>query len=114
MLQVTLDANQVQDLFTGDDPLRALLEPVLNQILEAETTGHLGAEPYARTQPRQAYGYRARRLTTRVGMLTLCVPRSRDDSSSSARSSIDAQRPRGHARGPPRAAGRSSAPALSP
>lgn len=82
MLQVTLDADQVQDLFTGDDPLRVLLEQVLNQILEAEMTEHLGAEPYERTETRQAYrnGYRARQLTTRVGTLTLRVPQTRDGS----------------------------------
>ena len=38
MIQVTLDADQVQDLFAGDDPLRLLLEQVLNQVLEAEMT----------------------------------------------------------------------------
>ena len=51
-------------------------------IPEAEMTEHLGAERYERTETRQAYrnGYRARRLSTRVGTLTLRVPQSRDGS----------------------------------
>ena len=64
MIQVTLDADQVKDLFAGDDPMRLLLEQVLNQILEEEMTEHLGAERYERTDERRAYrnGYRRRGL----------------------------------------------------
>jgi len=82
MIQVTLDADQVKDLFAGDDPMRLLLEQVLNQILEEEMTEHLGAERYERTDERRAYrnGYRSRRLTTRVGTMVLHVPQTRDGS----------------------------------
>lgn len=82
MIQVTLDADQVKDLFAGDDPMRLLLEQVLNQILEEEMTEHLGAERYQRTDERRAYrnGYRSRRLTTRVGTMVLHVPQTRDGS----------------------------------
>ncbi len=82
MIQVTLDADQVKDLFAGDDPMRLLLEQVLNQILEQEMTEHLGAERYERTDERRAYrnGYRSRRLTTRVGTMVLHVPQTRDGS----------------------------------
>lgn len=39
-------------------------------------TEHLQAKPYERTERRRAYrnGYKPRRLTTRVGTLTLRVP----------------------------------------
>ena len=59
-----------------------LVEVVLNQVLDAQMTGHLQAKPYKRTDRRCAYrnGYRFRRLTTRVGTLTLCVPHARDGS----------------------------------
>ena len=80
MIQVTLDTDQFKDLFNGDNPMRVLLEQVLNQVLEAEMTEHLGAERYQRTDERRAYrnGYRSRRLTTRLGTLTLSVPQTRD------------------------------------
>ena len=62
--------------------MRLLLEEVLNTVLEAEMTEHLGAKRYERTEKRQAYrnGKRERRLSTRVGTLTLRVPQCRDGS----------------------------------
>lgn len=79
-IQLTLDADQLQDLFHHDDPMRLLLESALNQVLEAEVTDHVGAERYERTDGRRTYrnGYRPRQLTTRVGPLTLRVPQTRD------------------------------------
>jgi len=49
-------------------------------MLEVEFTDHLGAGPYERTADRQGYrnGYRERQLHTRVGTLTLRVPRDRE------------------------------------
>lgn len=60
--------------------MAALLEPILNQILQAEMTDHLGAEPGQRTDDRQGYrnGSYRRKLTTRVGTLELEVPRDRE------------------------------------
>jgi transposase-like protein len=51
-----------------------------NQILQAEMTDHLGAEPGERTDDRQGYcnGSYRQKLTTRVGRLELEVPRDRD------------------------------------
>jgi putative transposase len=58
----------------------ALLESVLNQILEAEATEHLQAEPYERTDEGQGYRYGSypHKLTTRVDPLTLRIPRLRN------------------------------------
>ncbi len=60
--------------------MAALLEPILNQILQAEMTDHLGASPEERTDDRQGYrnGSYQRKLTTRVGTLELEVPRDRE------------------------------------
>jgi putative transposase len=59
---------------------------VLNQVLEAQVTEHLGAQRYERNTERKAYrnGYRSRTLTTRVGPLVLPVPQVRDGSFSTA------------------------------
>jgi transposase-like protein len=53
-----------------------------NEVLEAEMTEHLGAEPNERTEEREGYrnGHYTRSLVTRVGPLTLRVPRARDGS----------------------------------
>jgi len=57
-----------------------LLESVLNQILQAEATEQLSAEPYERTEERQGYrnGTYPHQLTARVGNLSLRVPRLRN------------------------------------
>jgi putative transposase len=59
---------------------------VLNQVLEAQITEHIGAQPYERSEARKAYrhGYHLRTLTTRVGPLGLHVPQVRDGSFSPA------------------------------
>lgn len=81
-MQVTIDTDQLKDVLSHDQGLQTLLEAVLGQVLDAEMTDHIGAEPYERTDQRRTYrnGYRLRRLTTRVGTLTLRVPQSRDGS----------------------------------
>ena len=78
--QVTLDPQTLQRLFSGESQLGQLLEAVLNQILEAQVSEQLQAVPYERTEERQGYrnGYKPRRLTTRVGRLSLRVPQVRE------------------------------------
>jgi putative transposase len=78
--QVTLDPQLLQRLFSGESQLGQLLETILNQVLEAQVTEQLQAAPYERTEERQGYrnGYKPRRLTTRVGRLTLRVPQVRE------------------------------------
>jgi len=70
----------VQAVLTDDpDFLRDLVGQIMQEILEAEMTAHLGATPYERTAGRtgQRNGYKPRQLQTRVGTLTLLVPQDR-------------------------------------
>lgn len=52
----------------------------MQQILEAQVSEHLHAQPYERTEERRGYrnGYKPRALTTRVGTLDLRVPQVRE------------------------------------
>jgi len=65
-----------------DDPsfLKEIVERVLQELLEAEMTEHVGAAPYERTTERtgQRNGYKPRTLRTRVGTLNLLVPQDRE------------------------------------
>lgn len=81
-LQVTIDTDKLKDLFASDEGMAALAEEVLNQVLDAQMTDHLQAAPYERTDQRRGWrnGYKPRKLTTRVGTLTLRVPQARDGS----------------------------------
>lgn len=76
--QITLDEALLQRLFQNDG-LKPLLETLLNQVLQTQASDQLQALPYERTDERQGYrnGYRERSLTTRIGTLTLQVPRLR-------------------------------------
>jgi putative transposase len=81
--QITLDSQVLHQLFMSkskDSGVSALLESVLNQILQAEATEQLQAEPYERTDERQGYrnGSYPHKLTTRVGTLALRIPRLRN------------------------------------
>jgi len=64
----------------GDKGAEVLLEKVMNEILQAEMTEHLGADPGEQTDARRGYrnGSYERQLTTRAGSLNLEVPRDRD------------------------------------
>jgi len=81
--KITVDSQTLHQLFmtkSKDSGVSALLESVLNQILQAEATEQLQAEPYERTGERQGYrnGSYPHKLTTRVGTLHLRIPRLRD------------------------------------
>ena len=77
---------QIRQLITNleksdnDDWLRELVEVLAQELLELEFEEFLGAEPYERSGDREGYrnGYRERDLFTRVGKLTLRVPRDRE------------------------------------
>jgi transposase-like protein len=62
-----------------EDFIRALVQQVVQQVLEAEMDEALGAEKSERTPGRVGYrsGYYSRTLTTRVGKLELRVPQDR-------------------------------------
>jgi transposase-like protein len=74
------EALQVILASDGDNPLRQMLEWMVQQALEHEMSAHLGAEPYERNDKRLGWrnGHRPRVFTTRVGDLELLVPKDRD------------------------------------
>jgi putative transposase len=65
-----------------DDPgfLEQIVERVLQELLEAEMTEHVGAALYERTAQRKGHrnGHKPRTLRTRVGTLNLLVPQDRE------------------------------------
>ena len=65
-----------------DDPgfLKEIVERVVQELLEAEMTEHIGAAPYERNATRtgQRNGHKPRTLRTRVGTLNLLVPQDRE------------------------------------
>src|SRR5215213_1269539 len=75
-------AEEVAQGILLDDPtfLKEIVERVLQELLEAEMTEHIGAAPYERSATRtgQRNGYKPRALRTRVGPLNLLVPQDRD------------------------------------
>jgi putative transposase len=80
MTQIKLNVNDeiLHGLFTQNDQgVAKLLEKVLNLVLRAQATEQLKAEPYERNDARRDYrnGFYPHQLTTRVGTLTLHVPR---------------------------------------
>ena len=81
--QIIVDSEILQQLFLRDSKetgVNKLLESVLNQVLKAQVTEQISAEHYQRTDDRKAYrnGSYLHQLTTRVGTITLHVPRLRD------------------------------------
>lgn len=80
--QVKLTGEHLASLMSNDEGFRKLLQDVINQVLEAQMTEHLQAEPYERTDGRKGHrnGYRVRQLYTRVGPLQLLIPQTRDGS----------------------------------
>ncbi|WP_067937141.1 IS256 family transposase [Alicyclobacillus kakegawensis] len=78
--QITLNDDTLKALFLQDGGVAKLVEQVLNQVLQAQVTEQLKAAPYERTDERQGYrnGTVPHTLTTRVGRLTLRVPRVRN------------------------------------
>jgi putative transposase len=76
-----LDEELVQGALL-DDPqfLRGIVEGVLQHLLEAEITEHIGAAPYERTDARTGHrnGHKPRKLKSRVGTLELLVPQDRE------------------------------------
>lgn len=81
-LDFTLDDKTLKELMLGDrdEAVRVLLEKVFNAVLQAEVTDQIGAGMYERSDERETYrnGYRIRQFTTRVGSLTLHIPKLRN------------------------------------
>jgi transposase-like protein len=80
-LNITLNQDEILQLLSNDrdSAFKKLLQDTLDSVLRAESTEQLKAEPYERTQARTGSrnGYRERPLTTRIGQITLQVPKHR-------------------------------------
>jgi putative transposase len=81
-LNITLNQEEILQLLLTDhdQAFRELLKSSLNSILMAESTAQLKAEPYERSEERtdSRNGTRERDLKTRIGRITLTVPRHRN------------------------------------
>ena len=81
-INITLNHEEIQELLRENKPesFRKLLEESLNSILKAESKEQLGAERYERSEGRKdsRNGTRERVLQTRIGKITLEVPRHRN------------------------------------
>lgn len=81
-LNITLNQDEILQLLSNnhDDAFRKLLTESLNAVLKAESTEQICAEPYERSEKRidSRNGSRERKLNTRIGTITLSVPRHRD------------------------------------
>jgi predicted house-cleaning noncanonical NTP pyrophosphatase (MazG superfamily) len=80
LIEVSFDEKTLREVLFGDKGVEVLLENVMNEMMEAELTEHIGAGPSEQTSDRRGYrnGHYQRELTTRVGTLELEVPRDRD------------------------------------
>ena len=82
-LNITLNQDEILQLLENNpgDAFRNLLQSSLNSILLAESAEQLKAAPYERTSERtdSRNGMRDRDLTTRIGSITLHVPRHRNE-----------------------------------
>lgn len=83
-INITLNQDEILQLMSNDreGAFRKLLQESLNSFMKAESTEQLKAEPYERTEERadSRNGFRDRKLNTRIGTITLKVPRHRNGS----------------------------------
>lgn len=81
-LNITLNQDEILQLLSADreDAFRILLQESLNSVLKAESQEQLQAAPYERSEGRtdSRNGFRTRDLKTRIGTITLNVPRHRN------------------------------------
>ena len=81
-LNITLNQEEILQLLSenSEECFKKLLQESLNGVLKAESAEQLQAAPYERTDGRtdSRNGFRERELTTRIGRITLRVPRHRN------------------------------------
>lgn len=81
-LNITLNQEEILLLLSKDrdEAFRQLLQKSLNSILKAESQEQIHAAPYQRSEERLdcRNGFRKRDLNTRIGRITLSVPRHRN------------------------------------
>jgi transposase-like protein len=68
--------DELERILYDDQGAALLMQKVLNEVLQAEMTGHLRADPHERTDARRGYrhGSYRRQLTTRLGTLDAVIP----------------------------------------
>ena len=83
-INITLNQDEILQLMSNDreGAFKKLLQESLNSFMKAESTEQLKAKPYERTDERadSRNGFRDRKLNTRIGTITLKVPRHRNGS----------------------------------
>jgi putative transposase len=75
------NAQMAQEVLLDDaDFLKEIVERLIQELLEAEMTEHIGAAPYERAEKRTGHrnGHKPRTLRTRVGTIKLLVPQERE------------------------------------
>lgn len=82
-LHFTLETKEIQNLIdksAKDDLSKTILTTVFNQLMEEQRTQYIQANEYERSDERisQRNGFYEREWTTRIGTLSLAVPRTRD------------------------------------
>ena len=81
-VNITLSHEEVLQVLSGnrDEAFKLLVTRILNAVMLAESEEQLGASMHERTEDRMDYrnGIRERTLNTRIGSLTLEVPRHRN------------------------------------
>ena len=81
-IHITLNQEEILQLLSDnrDEAFKELLTASLNSILKAESQEQIGAKPYERNDERtdSRNGFRDRDLNTRIGTITLHVPRHRN------------------------------------
>lgn len=81
-INITLDEKEILQLLSEnrDEGFKQIFQDSLNSILKAESKEQLQAEPYERSEQRtdSRNGFRERTLNTRIGSITLEVPRHRN------------------------------------
>lgn len=81
-LNITLNHEEILQLLSENtgEAFKKLLQESLNSVLKAESSEQLQAAPYERTEERKdsRNGTRDRALNTRIGRITLKVPRHRN------------------------------------
>lgn len=81
-IHITLNQEEILQLLLNDrgEAFKQLFQKSLNEILKAESAEQLQADPYERNDNRTDFrnGFRERNFNTRLGVLTLDVPRHRN------------------------------------
>lgn len=81
-INITLNQEEILEVLSKnrDEAFKTIVQKILDQIMLAESNEILKAEPYQRTSFRTDFrnGFRDRELVTRIGKITLHVPRHRN------------------------------------